>query len=109
MKLSIDQTQSSFIRLKLGNTLKEIQYSSPREQDLLVNIQDFLDEQHVDLTALTAIEVATGPGGFTSLRTSIAIAQSLALALHIPINGQTPGSSIEAVYGKEPNISVPKK
>lgn len=109
MKLSVDNTQNSLIKLTLDDAVKEITYQSPRDQDLLKNIEDFLHEQNKTLQDLTEIEVATGPGGFTSLRTSIAIAQSLAFALQIPINGQPPGTSIEALYGQEPNISTPKK
>ncbi|MEO8581286.1 MAG: hypothetical protein ABI425_01760 [Patescibacteria group bacterium] len=107
MKLSIDNTTSSVIRLWLDTDSKEIPYVSPRDQDLLKDINLFLQEKGKKLQDLTEIHVATGPGGFTSLRTSIAIAQALAFGLQIPINGQPPGTSIEALYGQEPNISKP--
>lgn len=108
MKLLIDNTTPHLIKLKLDQQHKEIQYESPRDQDLLKEIDQFLKEQYASLEELTGIVVATGPGGFTSLRTSIAAAQSLAMALNIPINNLPAGTSIEANYGKEPNISQPK-
>lgn len=108
MKLSIDNTTHQLIKLSLDTHTKEISYTSPRDQDVLLEIQTFLNEQKVSLSELTAIQVATGPGRFTALRTSIAIAQSLAFALNIPINNLPPGTSIEAIYGQAPNITQPK-
>lgn len=87
---------------------KTIDYDSPRNQDLLMEIEKFVQEKDASLSDLTAIEIKTGPGHFTSLRTGIAIAQALALALNIPINQQPPGTTIEARYGKPPSITTKK-
>lgn len=108
MELAIDNTTPSMIKLSLDEVKKEIPLSSPRDQDLLKEIQAFLTENGKTTQDLTAIKVATGPGPFTSLRTSIATAQSLAFALNIPINNLPAGTTIEAIYGQEPNISTPR-
>lgn len=37
---------------------------------------------------LTGIELETGPGSFTGLRVGVAVANALAYALNIPVNGK---------------------
>lgn len=107
--LRIDTTNNKKLYLSVNQFEKTIQYDSPREQDTLKAIESFLNEHHLALQQLRSIEVAQGPGSFTSLRTGIATAQALAMALDIPINNQQPGSSVEAQYGAPPSITQPKR
>lgn len=109
MTLGINSTSNTQLILTLGETEKFVTHASPREQDILSAIEEFLTQEKINLQDLTEIEVAPGPGKFTSLRVGVAVAQALSFALNIPINGQPAGSSIEPEYGAEPNITQSKK
>lgn len=56
-------------------------------RELLAALADLLTEAGVARHALRSIAVDTGPGGYGSLRTSVATAQGLAVALGIPLAG----------------------
>jgi tRNA threonylcarbamoyladenosine biosynthesis protein TsaB len=43
-----------------------------------------------------AVAVVVGPGGFTGLRTAIALAEGIALALSVPLTGVTTGEALAA-------------
>jgi tRNA threonylcarbamoyladenosine biosynthesis protein TsaB len=45
---------------------------------------------------LEAVAVVVGPGGFTGLRTAIALAEGIALALSVPLIGVTTGEALAA-------------
>lgn len=87
--LAIDCSQRmSLLALSVDGVVHERRFEAnsaePRER-----FWDELRALHADagITAaqLTAIAVATGPGGFTGLRVSISFAQTVAFALGIPI------------------------
>jgi tRNA threonylcarbamoyladenosine biosynthesis protein TsaB len=46
--------------------------------------------------ALDAVAVVVGPGGFTGLRTAIALAEGIALGLGLPVIGVTTGEALAA-------------
>jgi tRNA threonylcarbamoyladenosine biosynthesis protein TsaB len=52
-------------------------------------VRSCLDEAEVPAQALNAIAVTIGPGSFTGLRASIALAQGLGLAAGVPVHGIT--------------------
>jgi tRNA threonylcarbamoyladenosine biosynthesis protein TsaB len=52
-------------------------------------VQACLSEAEVSARALAAVAVTIGPGSFTGLRASIALARGLGLALAIPVHGIT--------------------
>lgn len=54
---------------------------------LWVELESLVAEAGGAPGALGAVAVATGPGGFTGLRVSIALAQGLALSLGVPVVG----------------------
>lgn len=54
-------------------------------RELLANIEAVLREAGVARAALTDVAVDVGPGGYGSLRTGVATAQGIALALNIPL------------------------
>ena len=109
MKLTIDSTNNKRLILTLDQEKKVVEYSTPRDQDILSEIEKMLAQKNLQIQDLTQIEVNPGPGHFTSLRVGIAIANALSFSLNIPINGRKPGTTIEPKYGSPPSITAPKK
>jgi len=107
--LHIQSSENTRLTISVDDRSKVIEYSSPRDQDILKAVEGFLVELNLSLRDISQIQVATGPGTFTSLRAGVSVAQALSLALNIPINHQKPGSSIDAQYGKLPNITESTK
>lgn len=60
---------------------------SPGSESLLATIDQLLTMLRVDRQELEGICVTMGPGSFTSLRISLAVAESLGLGLDIPVYG----------------------
>ncbi len=56
-------------------------------RELLAGIEAALAQAGVARDTITAIAVNVGPGGYSSLRTGVATAQGLALALGVPLAG----------------------
>ena len=56
-------------------------------KELLPNIERLLQEARTDKTALTAVFVDIGPGGYAALRVGVSTAKALAHALNVPIAG----------------------
>ena len=57
-------------------------------QALLPLIKKLLDQNSLKFEDLKAIEVETGPGSYTGLRVGVSVANALAFALNIPVNGK---------------------
>ena len=72
-----------------GNPIGSVAWTSAQRQsaELLPRLQALLAQHDTDLGACTAIAVGTGPGSFTGLRVTMALAKGLALALERPIVG----------------------
>ena len=107
MRLQIDTSNNQKIILKLGKKQWVKTYDSPRDQDLLREIDKFLKTEKLTLKDISKIKINLGPGHFTSLRVGVAVANSLSYALNIPINGKN--VPVEPKYGKSPNITKSKK
>ena len=58
-------------------------------RDLLRYLRDRLDEQNATVHDITGIGMMKGPGSFTGLRIGLAVANTLADGLNIPIVGET--------------------
>lgn len=107
MKLHIDTTKPSHIELRLGEKKWAKTYNRPQEQNLLLEIDHFLKQEKINLKDLTGIEVNPGPGTFTGTRVGVALANALAFALEIPVNGQIP--PVRPKYDQPPNITKPNR
>lgn len=85
MKLSIDTADNRLTRVALDGRSFTKTYASPQEQNLLAVIDALLHRARVKKDQITAIEVNTGPGAFTSLRVGRAVAYALGYALKVPV------------------------
>lgn len=104
MILKIDSTNIEKIIVSLSSPdgkqiIKKTSSQKPGSQVLLPLIDELLKEKKIKLNKLTSIEVNQGPGSFTGTRVGVAIANALALALDIPVNGKK-GKIVEPVYEK---------
>lgn len=86
------------LRLDSGEDIMEQEVGRDRAQAVLPMLDTLLRKHRLMLQNLAAIEVHTGPGSFTGLRVGISIANTLAYALQIPINGGEPGKPVEPTY-----------
>lgn len=107
MRLQIDTSNNQKIILKLEKKQWVKTYDSPRDQDLLGEIDKLLKAEKLTLKDLTKIEVNLGPGSFTSLRVGVAVANALGFTLGLPVNNNKPGIPVEPRYGKPPSITQP--
>lgn len=101
MELFIDTTDKDKITLGLDNRRKIIKVSGISES-LLPELEKFLRANKIKLTAIKKISVNRGPGGFSSTRTGVAVANALAYALGLKQKIVLPK------YDKQPNITQPK-
>jgi len=107
MKLYLDTTNNLKVIIRLDGEEFIGEYSSPQDQDVLGFLMQTLSLQGHVLKDITQIEVNPGPGSFTGSRVGVTIANALALALSVPINGQKP--PVIPIYSSPPNITTAKK
>lgn len=128
MILGLDTTQNAKARFVLwdrkGDVIKFVteKFEPRHTEETLDRLMTFLLQEECALSDVEGIIVAKGPGAFTALRVGVTIANSLAYALHISVFGvqgledvnkrtveelfrQSPGTSIEPDYGREPHIT----
>ncbi len=112
-----------------GDVLKERRLKQEREKraSLLVLIDDVLRGIKKTSKDIEGIFAVDGPGAFSALRVGISIANAFGAAMNIPltpvskaeiydfrmlvqkVKWQPIGKAIIPRYGKEPNITKPKK
>ena len=89
--LGIDtaSAEASVAVLRGDNVLAERRWTleTTFSQELLAAIDALLREAAVERDAIASIAVDAGPGGYSGLRTGVATAQGLALALDAPLAG----------------------
>ncbi|OGD79025.1 hypothetical protein A2368_00580 [Candidatus Collierbacteria bacterium RIFOXYB1_FULL_49_13] len=106
MVLKINSTIPKQLSLSLDGQESIITYDTPQQQDILGAISNQLSLQGQTLKCIKAIQVDPGPGSFTGTRVGTAIANALAYALDIPVNGQKP--PVTPVYAEPPHITTSK-
>lgn len=108
MKLRIDSTDNLKTIVQVGEASFEANYEQPREQNVLGAVVKALEEAGIKIQDITEVEVATGPGSFTGIRVGVSIAQAIAFALQINVNGISPLDKLDINYGKPASITTPK-
>ncbi len=107
MNLYLDATDNKKTIVRIGDQEFVSEVASPRDQNILLFIQQSMAKLGLKPADLTSIEVNPGPGSFTGSRLGVTIANALGFALKIPVNGQK--QPIEVVYSAPPSITTPKK
>jgi tRNA threonylcarbamoyladenosine biosynthesis protein TsaB len=84
--------------LRDGVVVASALHEGPRGQPsaLPPMVAQILARAGLAATALDALAVGIGPGGFTGLRTAIALAEGMAQALGKPLSGVTTGEALAA-------------
>jgi tRNA threonylcarbamoyl adenosine modification protein YeaZ len=82
--------QTSVEKFWQGQTIKA--------ENLLVYLAELLQEAGLNLTQLTKIGIAIGPGAFTGLRLALVTAKTLALELQIPLVPVSTLAALAAQY-----------
>ena len=96
MKLYIDSTDNKKTIIRLGETEFVNEVASPRDQNILLFLQQSMAKLGLTPKDLTSIEVNPGPGSFTGSRLGVSIANALGYSLKIPVNGQN--NQVEVIY-----------
>ncbi|MEO8244667.1 MAG: tRNA (adenosine(37)-N6)-threonylcarbamoyltransferase complex dimerization subunit type 1 TsaB [bacterium] len=73
---------------------------------LVPMMEELLAASSVDWADLSAIAVGVGPGNFTGIRISVALARGLALGLGVPAIGVTGFEAVQAATTAPPPYSV---
>ena len=110
MKLSLNTSDRTTI-LELDDKHYEWESGHDLARDLLKYIHDRLEENGADWKDITELHFFTGPGSFTGLRIGACVINALADQLQIPIFDQFDNQHdiVMPEYGREANISKPKK
>lgn len=91
--LMIDTSDSAKTRLQLQTSEKTYTVTVATEerkgsQVTLSAIAKLLSDKKISPKDLTEIKVNEGPGSYTGIRVGVSIANALAFALSIPVNGK---------------------
>lgn len=82
----IINTSGAGIELVLGDKYTKIE-AEKQSLALPTAVIDFMKQNNVQMSDLTAVGVVVGPGSFTGIRMGIAYAKGLGLGLNIPVVG----------------------
>ncbi|MDP3955514.1 MAG: tRNA (adenosine(37)-N6)-threonylcarbamoyltransferase complex dimerization subunit type 1 TsaB [bacterium] len=95
MILYIDTSDNQKTIVGLDDDRQEKPSGRDKSQQVLGLIKEILESHQKTLKDIKEIKVETGPGSFTGLRVGVAVANALAWALNISVNGQ---KSVEPKY-----------
>ena len=110
MKLYLDTSTPNCI-LKLDDKTYEAELGRDMAEKLLAFIEEKLQENQKTWQDISEITYMSGPGSFTGLRIGAAVVNTLADQLNIPLYDHHGNLRpiILPDYGREANISAPKK
>jgi tRNA threonylcarbamoyl adenosine modification protein YeaZ len=124
--------EETFLGLYDNKWLELIEWEAGRElsAQILIKLEEVYKRAGKEFNETTGVIVSKGPGSFTGLRIGLSIANAFAYSLKIPIVGlakitdnekllkkgqealrekTTFDEPVTPEYGREPNISKPKK
>jgi tRNA threonylcarbamoyl adenosine modification protein YeaZ len=108
MILAIDTStdNASLALVQGGKALAELNWRCEQNHttELLPHLARLLDEARVDISSISGVIVAKGPGSFNGLRAGISTAKGLAFSLRIPIIGI---SSLEVAAYQHAETGLP--
>lgn len=110
MKLYLDTSTPETV-LRLNDKEYKYLFANDLAEKLLKFIKDKLDENNYTWQDITEITFMSGPGSFTGLRIGACLVNTLAHELNIPLKDHH-GKKHQIIipdYGREANISKPKK
>ena len=91
-QIHIDTSNSHSTKVFLtidGKEKKAIKLNeSGHSQTVLPLLSELFTKEQVNFSTVTEITVYAGPGSFTGVRIGVAIANTLAWALNVPVNGK---------------------
>ncbi len=105
MKLYLDTTDNLVTVVKLDEHRFVRHYDTPQQQDIVGALGEALESLGKTWSDITQVEVNPGPGSFTGVRVGVSVANAIAFANGIKVNGQTP--PVVPTYGSEPHITIP--
>lgn len=110
MKLYLDTSTPTCI-LKLDEKTYEAELGRDMAEKIFTFIEEKLRENQKTWQDISEITYMSGPGSFTGLRIGAAIVNALADQLQVPLydNHGNLRPVILPDYGREANISAPKK
>jgi tRNA A37 threonylcarbamoyladenosine modification protein TsaB len=127
MLLFIDPTDIDKNTLALVTPKKVTMFNFPGErtsENLMPQVKKFLAKNNYDFSDIEKIALVAGPGSFSKVRSGVAVANALGLALNLEIialnKNKIPGDLqtllrekgkklIRPIYGGKPHITKPKK
>jgi len=100
MILHIDSSTNNKIHLSLTKNKKNVieknmELNRLQSEKTLIEIEKLLKESNIELEDIKEIQVNNTKGTFTSLRSSVVIANTLAYALNIPVKGDNNDTQIK--------------
>lgn len=100
MKVKIDTTDSSVVKLEIDGKAYDSDSKNGNSQTLLPYLNSVLSDMGKSMSDITEVEVATGPGSFTGIRVGVSVAQTIGFVNGIKVNGKdvVAGEKIEIVY-----------
>jgi tRNA A37 threonylcarbamoyladenosine modification protein TsaB len=100
-----DRTESYLALQRFEGENKETVAEKKGQLDVVSSIKELLKENGLTLDEVEVVEANPGPGSFTGLRIGLAVSNILNWVLGKKKTAQM----TQPFYGKEPNITPPKK
>lgn len=87
--------------LKYDSGGKLITKKTKTSPDLVVTIIDLCSNSHINTNEISSIQVSRGPGSFTGLRISMAVARAIGVLTGVKINHKSALINQELIYNHD--------